>query len=242
MIGLALGLPAMGKTQALQDYVSAHALTHRFFTVDRTEDWKRGSPRWRGVKWKEWDTHHARLLKTVGPALARPLLSSHARPWFGDAPSPDRVRGWLETLPPCGVFRFGWPWEGLEVAQLVRDVGSTTYVDDEIDFTAVAGGWQSNPLRDFCHRGRHLPNAKGEVGEVHVLGAARRAQSLHIDMTTLADFIWVFRLKGARTLERLVDDNILPEADVPRVVQLPPTHFFFWQATADSSWGKLTPY
>lgn len=239
MIGLALGLPAMGKTQALQDYAGAHALQNRFLVVDRTEDWKRDSHRWRGVKWKEWSQRHASLARAAGLS-SLPLTTD--RPWFADAPPPSSAARFLESLPATGVFRFGHPWEGADVAAAARDVGNAVYVDDEIDFTALTAGWSKNPLRDFAHRGRHLPNARGVIGEVHVLGAARRAQSLHIDMTTLADFVWIFRLKGARTLERLVEDNLIEEDEVPRIRELPATEFKFWQGSGDSSWGKLIPY
>jgi hypothetical protein len=239
MIGLALGLPAMGKTQALQDYTSAHALQNRFLVIDRTDDWASSSPRWRGLKWKDWTPRHARLMRMANVSS---LALTTDRPWFANAPPPGKASSWLEQLPATGVFRFGHPWEGADVAAAARDVGNAVYVDDEIDFTALTAGWSKNPLRDFAHRGRHLPNAKGVIGEVHVLGAARRAQSLHIDMTTLADFVWIFRLKGMRTLERLVDDSLLEEEDLPRIRELPPTEFKFWQGSGDSSWGKLTPY
>lgn len=237
MIGLALGLPKMGKTQALQDYVVAHATANRFFVVDRTTDWVRDSHRWRGQRWKDWTARMASLGRVL-PSL--PLTTD--RPWFADAPAPGTASGWLASLPATGVFRFGHPWEGSEVAQAARDVGNAVFVDDEIDFTALHSGWPKNPLRDFAHRGRHLPNARGQVGEVHILGAARRAQSLHIDVTTLADFVWVFRLKGARTLERLVDDSIITEEDVSRIQELPPTHFLFWEGSGERSWGALKPY
>lgn len=229
----------MGKTQALQDYVSAHALQNRFLIIDRTEDWEASSPRWRGVKWKEWTARHARIAHVAGLS-SLPLTTE--RPWFGVAPPPGQASSWLERLPATGVFVFPYPWEGADVAQAARDIGNAIYVDDEIDFTALTAGWSKNPLRDFAHRGRHLPNAQGRMGEVHVLGAARRAQSLHIDMTTLADFVWVFRLKGARTLERLVDDNLIEEEDIPRIRELPVAAFKLWQASGESSWGQLVPY
>lgn len=239
MIGLALGLPNMGKTQALQDYCAASALQNRFFIVDRTGDWAADSPRWRGEKWKEWTARHAQVARVAG-ITSLPLTTE--RPWFARAPAPGRHESWASSLPMTGIFVFPHPWEGADVAQLVKDLGNGVYVDDEIDFTALQAGWPKNPLRDFAHRGRHLPNAAGVVGEVHVLGAARRAQSLHIDMTTLADFVWIFRLKGARTLERLVDDGLLTDDELPRIRELPQTCFKFWQGTGDSSWGQLTPY
>ena len=239
---LAIGVPRMGKTQALLDYVGAHASTHLFFTTDRSEDWTRdsrdeaGKARWRGVRWRDWTAQSARLQALIGGA------SMSERPWFCDAPAPDDVReGWLDELPPFGVVRFGWPWEGLDVAQAAKDKGNVSLVDDELDFTALMAGWTDNPLRDFVQRGRHLPNAKGEVGKVHLLGAMRRPQSTHIDVTTLADEVFVFRVKGSRTWKRLVDDRILEESEVEEVAELEPYTYKLWRASGDSAWGKLAP-
>lgn len=236
MIGLALGLPAMGKTQALQDYVSAQAGTHRFFVVDRANEWGPESHRWRGRRWREWTRRTALLARTLGHSLV-----VDGAPWYVEAP-PRADAPWLDTLPSSGVVRFAHPWEGEAVAELARLAGSTTYVDDELDLVALQAGWPKNPLRDFAHRGRHLPNAKGEVGQVHLLGAARRAQSLHIDVTTLADLVWIFRLRGGRTLERLIDDNLLAKDEAPRVMALPPYAFKLWQASGEDSWSSLKPY
>lgn len=240
MIGLAIGLPKMGKTQALQDYVGAHALQNRFFVVDRTDDWKDDSHRWRGIKWKVWSRHIARVAAAAG-ITTLPLTTD--RPWYSDAPAPGHgALEWAKKLPATGVFRFGWPWEGADVAQLTADVGNATYVDDEIDFTALPSGWERNPLREFAHRGRHLPNADGVMGQVHVLGAARRPQNMHIDLTTLADFVWIFRIRGHRTLERLVHDSLLLPEELDQVRELPPQHFRFWTVDGETSWGNLIPY
>lgn len=235
MIGLCMGVPKMGKTQALLDYVGAHAHSHRFFVVDRANDWAFDGGRWRGTQFHWWSSD---ILSLLGVAVNR-----KGRAWYADAPPPDaaHLQQWLAGLPDTGVFRFGWPWEGSAVAQLVKDVGSTTYVDDEIDFVALTGGWGTNPLRDFCHRGRHLPNLEGKIGEVHILGAARRPQSMHIDVTTLADWVMVFRVKGHRTWQRLVDDHILEEEEVEEVEHLEPYRYKLWSASGESSWGKLSP-
>jgi hypothetical protein len=74
------------------------------------------------------------------------------------------------------------------------------------------------------------------------LGAARRPQSLHIDVTSLADQAFIFRVKGRRTWTRLVDDLILSEEEVPTVAQLRPYAYKLWTASGDApSWGELTP-
>lgn len=244
MIGLALGVPRMGKTQALLDYVGSHALTNRFFVVDRAGDWvcatKEGEEdRWRGIRWKEWNPRLGMLTQRILPG-AQPVATD--RPWFGEAPPPDQdLASWARGLPASGVFRFGWPWEGPEVAQLAKDVGDVTYVDDELDLVALHESWKTNPLRDFCHRGRHLPNLQGKVGEVHLLGAARRPQSLHIDVTSLADWVMVFRVQGHRTLQRLLDDRILDPGEEETARQLEPYHFKLWEASGVPSWGRLAP-
>lgn len=246
MIGLALGLPAVGKTQALQDYCAAQAGVHRFFVVDRANEWAPDSHRWRGQRWREWTRRTSLLVRTLGHSLV-----VDGAPWFLEAPA-SPSSSWLEQLPSSGLVRFSHPWEGEDVAELARQAGSTTYVDDELDLVALQAGWSSNPLRDFAHRGRHLPNARGVVGQVHLLGAARRAQSLHIDVTTLADLVWIFRLKGGRTLERLVQDNLLEESDLDEaatthpegrtILSLEPYEYRLWQASDSSSWGQLLPY
>lgn len=240
MIGLAIGLPKHGKTQVLQDYVNAHALQNRFFWSDKTEDTPRDSYRWRGTKWKDWNPRLARVLRFAG-ITSLPVATD--RPWFGDAPppGPDALR-WAESLPTTGVFRFGYPWTGLEVAQLAVDVGNVTIVDDEIDFMALHAGWNNNPLREVCHRGRHLPNRHGVMGEVHVLGAMRRPQNCHIDLTTLADFVWMFRTRGFRTLQRLVDDSLIQPEELEQVKSLPKFHYRLWTVDQDQPvWGRTLP-
>lgn len=246
MILLSLGVPRVGKTQALMDYVRAHARTHRFFVVDRAGDWTwpssdyyTGADRWRGMRFREFT---APRVGTWAEAFAfARSMRDESLPWFADAPSPDDLGSWAHDLPRTGVFRFGHPWEGIEVAELVREVGNTSYVDDELDLTAEVAGWPDNPLRDFCHRGRHLPNAEGEVGEVHLLGASRRAQAVHIDVVSLADHVWIFRVQGHRTVQRLVDEGMLAESEVAEARSLPPYHYKSWQASGPASWGRLAP-
>ncbi len=237
-IRLALGVPQMGKTQFLMDFVSAHAREHLFFVVDRAGDWQPETGRYRCKfrKWADTFTDHALVLKDRIEGVG-------GEPWYMAAP-PDPLDQ-LGTLkfspPPTGVVSFGYPWEGLEVAELARIHGNVTYVDDEIDEVAIFAGWQKNPIRQFAHRGRHLPNAEGVVGKIHVLGAARRAQSLHVDMTNLADEVAVFRVQGFRTFQRLLEDRIIEPGEEDRIRTQEPYHFKLWRTSGESSWGKLKP-
>ena len=247
MISLALGLPATGKSQWCQDYVLAHARSHRFLVVDRADEWRADTHRWRGQKWRGWDSRFAKLARSVGHSFI-----VDGAPWFLDVPGGRAPQ--LDELPGSGVIRFGYPWEGEAVAELARELGNCCYVDDELDLVALQSGWPKNPLRDFAHRGRHLPNAAGVVGQVHVLGAARRAQSLHIDVTTLADQVAVFRLRGGRTLERLVEDGILTDElvrvpwskeelpETEAIVRAPDYHFKLWLTGGGDSYSHTKPY
>jgi len=189
-----LGMPGSGKTLAMMDTVRAEAARgHSFFVVDRAGEWGPGEIRWRGRT-------PARILTAPHPTTA-----------------PDDIRDWLadavETDGPGAVVLFRYPWEGRDVAQWVQSIGDVTYTDDEIDLVATYSAWEDNPLRNFIHRGRHLPDADGVVRKVHVFGAARRPQNLHIDVTSLADEVMTFRIQGARTLKRLVDDTLLDGAE-----------------------------
>lgn len=259
MIVLFLGVPEMGKTQAAMDYVNAHALTHRFFAVCRAGDWQQescdeyGQDRWRGLHWAPWErqSYRERIYRACRIQAPQP----ERRAWFDNAPDPGstgrdnegnivfdpQVMEWARSLPENGLFRFGYPWEGDHVAELVKRVGGTTYVDDEIDLTALHGGWQTNPLRDFCHRGRHMPNEQNEIGKIHILGAARQVQSLHPDMTNLASVIFVFRLQGWRTLTRVVDEGIVDKSEIEIIRNLAPYHYKQWNPSRPASWGTLAP-
>lgn len=237
MIVLAVGVPKMGKTQALLDYVAAHATQNRFFIVDRAGDWTfPGNHRWRGTPFMRWSggSVHQHL------AFMASANDKQGRPWYADAPQSGLLE-WAQQLPPTGVFRFGWPHEGEDVARLATAIGDVVYVDDEIDLVALHAGWLGNPLRDVVHRGRHLPNADGKVCQVHILGACRRLQSLATDVTSLADTVFVFRSQGHRTFQRLLDDRILEDDEIDPIRLLEPYHFKLWESSGSASWGVLAP-
>jgi hypothetical protein len=48
MIKLFLGVPGAGKTQAMIDFVRMSSDAHKFFVVDRANEWLADGPRWRG--------------------------------------------------------------------------------------------------------------------------------------------------------------------------------------------------
>lgn len=214
MITLALGVPGAGKSLALQDLVRRDCNSgHVAFVVDRAGEWEASSPRWRGNP-----------------------------PRIIDAPK-NATPEWLTGLRDegAGMVRFPYPYEGVDVARLAAAVGDITYVDDEIDLHATYSGWHENPLRSFCHRGRHLPDSQGVPRVVHVYGAARRPQNLHTDITSLADQILCFRVQGASTLKRLTQEGILAEENVIEATQLPTFHYFLWKSDGTRARGQLLP-
>lgn len=206
MIKLFLGVPGAGKTQAMIDFVRMASDAHKFFVVDRANEWLADSPRWRGEP------------------VNRIAVPQGVEPEFFDRP---------------GVYCFGPPWEGLDVAALMRRVGNAVYVDDEIDLVATYSAWRTNPLRDFVHRGRHLPNQSGEPTLCHVFGAARRVQNLHGDLTSLADEVYLFRLKGKHTLSRVVEEGWLEDSQLDTVRTFPNLRYFRCTAEGDTFEGIL---
>jgi len=215
-IRLFLGVPGAGKTLAMQDYVRAHAHEHAFYVVDRAGEWgPENLQRWRGAPPVTYYVAHGDIEKT-----SRELLENHAP----------------------GVYLFGHPWEGEEVAQVAANVGNVVFTDDEIDLVATYRGWPDNALRSMCHRGRHLPNLLGEPCELHILGAARRPQNLHTDVTSLADEVVVFRVQGEKTIDRLVNEGILEPRDIEKARTQPNFEYVLWRSTGERAHGKIRPY
>lgn len=132
--------------------------------------------------------------------------------WQGNVPHIHAITYAGQKLPEkfedAGVYIFR-NWEPFAVADLAVRTGNVVYVDDEIDKTARRKGWDSSGLRRIVHEGRHLPNAKGEICELHIIGACRRLQNLHTDITDIADQFFIFKLKGRNTLKRMHDDSLI---------------------------------
>lgn len=197
MISLVYGMPGMGKTTWMHDYIRAHAGSHRFFVVDHAEEWGPDAAHWRGQ----------------APALLQVFERGNT-----DLP---------EQWPEVGVFVFrGRDYR--DVGQLVLDIGDTTYVDDEIDFAGGKEGWKVSPLRIIVHQGRHAENAEGLFTQVNILGACRRPQSLHTDLTDIADQVCIFRVQGSRTLQRLQNDSMIEDDEWDRIRSLEKWNFRHW--------------
>lgn len=215
MISLFYGVPGAGKSQAMQDYVSAHAAEHRFMVVNRLGEWNTGEEGAPNLRWR-------------GKTL--PIIQG---------PEPKDVADF--EFQPTGIYLFNFPWEGNEVASLCVALGNCCYVDDEIDMAATYKNWNTSDLRHIVHRGRHMPNAKGEICELHMLGAARRPQNLHSDVTTLSDQCLIFRVQGRLTLDRLRQDGMIDsDEEWDRVRTQPNLSYKLWRSDGHSEWGSIT--
>lgn len=214
-IRLFLGVPGAGKTLAMQDFVRAHAGEWPFFVVDRAD---------------EWGPHNLKRWRNNPPQCT-----------YVEKGDLEKIsRELLENLRP-GVYIFAHPWEGTDVARVAANVGNVVFCDDEIDLVATYKNWGENALRDMCHRGRHLPNMLGEPSELHILGAARRPQNLHTDLTALCDEAFIFRVQGEQTLDRLVKEGMLGSADVDAARSQQNLSYFLWRSTGERSTGKIAP-
>lgn len=141
----------------------------------------------------------------------------------------------LEQWPETGVFVFRG-YDGREVAELARQVGWCTLVDDEADKLCRKEGFDKSAMRAIANEGRHLINARGEYTQVHFIGACRRPQKLHNDISELADQVFVFRCQGTRTQGRLLDDNHIDESETQRIAELPNFHYKQWPS---NTWHVL---
>lgn len=220
-IFLALGVPGAGKTLALQDRVHDATLAGwTCFVVDMAGEWRltdaegKPNPRWRNKP----------PPMEIAPNPAEEINDELLVEWRKSAK----------------VILFGYPWEALDVARLSTRCGGVIYVDDEIDRVARYEGWLSNPLREMCHRGRHLPDGiDGTPREVHLWGAARRPQNLHTDVTELCDEMLIFRVQGSRTTKRLYDEGILTKAEAHAIRTFPNLHFYKWTSDGKVIRGYL---
>ena len=211
MIVLSYGLPGMGKTLWMHDYLKRNlALGYRWLVMDHADEWADPqSPHWRG---------RAPPLKVIDPDDSKPDLEA----------------------PGVYVFQNGWGFE--RVAELAASVGNAVYVDDELDFAAEHGGWLDNPLRVITHQGRHLRTADGTIKVCHILGACRRPQSLHSDVSGQALHVAIFRVQGDLTLDRLVRDNHIWKAERPLVETLPKFRYREWFSEAlEARYVDLAP-
>lgn len=220
MINLFSGVPGSGKTQMMIEYCMAGQTTNLFGVRNSTGDWDDpNSLRWRGRT----------------PNLI------HV-PYTHDK-MPDEVKN-----NDVGILIFGPPWTGEEICSILIRKGWTTYVDDELDLFARYKGWESSPLVEFVHRGRHSLNGEGRYTQLHILGGFRRIQNVVTDVTSMADQVFVFRSHGKQTLKRLTDEGIIEPWHVEMVrnfvggkdgnnCPLPYSEFLIWKN--DGSQQKL---
>jgi GTPase SAR1 family protein len=201
VIVIAYGLPGTGKSTLLHDLVRVQASTQRFFVVDYDASWGPDAFHWRG--------------KAPEPMFVF---------YKGDGQWEAMCK---EGVPESGVFVFR-SYDAQDVASFVKMLGNATYVDDEIDKTARRMGWLESPLRAIVHEGRHLVNARGDICTAHIMGACRRPQNIHTDITDIADQIYVFRVQGNRTLGRLLADNTIEPEQWETVRNLPKFNFWYW--------------
>ena len=194
MIALFYGMPGMGKTTAMHDYIRASP-SQTFFIVEHSDEWSPESVMWRGQ--------------------APPIQVIQAGQ---DMP---------EQVEPGMSYVFAG-WEPIDVANLCLHYGDVVYVDDELDMTARRKGWEGSPLRHMVHRGRHYPNAQGEICTLHILGACRRPQNLSTDVTDLVDQVFIFRCQGRNTLGRLEADSMVEDGEWDTIRNLQKFHFKHW--------------
>lgn len=223
MIKLFVGVPGAGKSLAMQDTVRLLNRESKLgcVVIDRTNEWaildKDGlqNVRWRGDP----------------PSLT--LLTG------GD--SEGSIREALEGARDNGRTVVFQQTEPAVVGDWVRRIGYLVYCDDEIDLTARVKGWHENPLRAFVHTGRHLPNEDGYPSEVHILGACRRVQNIHTDLTELADEVFVFRSQGKNTIKRILDEGWCDDAHVYKIQTQPNLSYHRWRNDGSMTEGHLLP-
>lgn len=227
MIHLFVGVPGSGKTMAMQDTVSILSEQWPCYVNDSCHEWQStlidGSVNWR------WRGRPPRIVVAPPPPRGADAL--------------EVMRDWALENATAGVYVFPTyqGWEALDVAALVGYIGDAYYVDDEIDKMATYKAWDANPLKEFLHRGRHTLNHAGVPSEVHVLGAMRRPQSVHTDLTNLCDEAFIFRCQGDKTISRLLSDGFIEDRHANEVNKMPNLHFLRWRNDGSILKGHLLP-
>jgi hypothetical protein len=223
-IKLFLGVPGGGKTLAMQDLVyESTKQGWPCFVIDNAFEWLTHTLdgeiniRWRGrppfiIRAPHIDADEGELMGAIDEAYERNAAL---------------------------VFEKFDGWNPMAVANLMTIRGNAIYVDDEIDLFATYKGWEENPLRNFIHRGRHMPNADNEPTQVHVYGASRRPQNLHTDLTSMADEVFVFRIQGVNTLKRVVAEGYILPNDVEDARTMENLDFYKWNSGGQITRGFL---
>lgn len=223
MIKLFVGVPGAGKSLAMQDTVRLLNRESKLgcCIVDRTNEWnlsdKDGG---KNVRWR-----------------GDPPFITLVTPDFDDS----EIREIVTESRDKGTSVVFQQIEPHIVGRWVQRVGDLVYVDDEIDLTARVKDWLENPLRAFVHTGRHLPDESGYPREVHILGACRRVQNIHTDLTELADEVFVFRSQGANTFKRILAEGWASDEDTEFIKTQPNLSFQKWQNDGTITRGDLLP-
>lgn len=155
--------------------------------------------------------------------------------WAGQPPpiyNYENVKDDIEEIDKGCVIRFDGSQPRLECARQARHHANCWYVDDEIDMVAIAQGWADNPLKDFVHRGRHLATPYG-IRKGNILGAARRLQYLHTDLSGMADILNIFRVRGSTTIKRLAEEGWLSAEQLKHAQTMENLHFFHSVAASE---------
>lgn len=222
MIKLFVGVPGSGKSLAMQDTVRLlNRAGQGCVIVDRTNEWglldkdENPNARWRG------DPPPLTALSLDGDTEDIRQALTLAR---------DEGKSCVFQTDRC-----------FDVGKWVRAIGDLFYVDDEIDLTARVKDWHDNPLRAFVHTGRHLADETGYHREVHILGACRRVQNIHTDLTEMADEVFVFRSRGKNTIKRIIDEGWAEDSDIEDIRNQPSLHYQKWASNGYTSRGFLTP-
>lgn len=203
MIDLAYGLPGTGKSTLLHDLVGAQSEAQLFLVNDHEAAWGYDGAHWRGKQ-------------PTGLGLI-----------IGDEKLEELLGQPVDARPDSGVLVFR-NVEHERILELAVHWGDCTYVDDELDKAGRKKGFDDSALRSIVNEGRHVMNSDGEPCEIHILGACRRPQKLHNDITDLADQYYLFRCKGSRTIDRLTDDDLIEDEDEAELKALPDFAFIHW--------------
>lgn len=143
-------------------------------------------------------------------------------------------------LPETGVFAFRGVG-GRAVAEHAKRLGCAVYVDDEIDKAGAKEGFVGSALRDIVNEGSHILSPdESSVHSVHILGACRRPQQLHTDLSCMAERVYIFRINGDLTIERMIRDSHITRDEAEQVQTQPKFAFKVWH-NGESEWRSIPP-
>lgn len=140
------------------------------------------------------------------------LIVDHDGTWDGKAwSSPEELRD-AEEIPRFNVFRGS---AAGDVARLAIALGDCVLVDDEVDGQVGDMKWKGSPLREIAKRGRHLPNAAGEICSASALVATHRPANLHPDLRGLCSRVYLGKLTAYADAEACYREGWVADARSP---------------------------